>query len=449
MKIKLNEKIAYSLGDFCNNGAYMYVGTFLISFLTICLGLSGTMAGAIIMVVTFFDAANDLIIGSMVDKAHGRGKKYTSIMRMSVLPIGVLTVLLFFSPNFSMAAKVVYILLVYGAYTVAQTSYQVPYGSLSGAMTSDTNDRIALGAFRDWGANLGSFIVNTFASLLILYFGGGKMNARGFLFGAVIVAILVMAGGMVPATFCKERVPVVEAQEAPFKEGIRAFFKNRNMVIATIVICMVDTTLLVRASFTAYYAQYYLKNAELISPILSVMSLVPLVAIFFVPLMTRKLGRKVMFGMAGVCMILSGLIQLLGGTLAASIVASLFCGFSLCCSVTVTWGAIPDFADYGEYITGVFCPGICYSTLTFIMKVAEALGSMALGVILDRYGFSASNVTEQAVNGISLWYGLIPIILGAVALVTSFTFTLTQEKLDEVHRELAVRHQASASGGEN
>lgn len=50
------------------------------------------------------------------------------------------------------------------------------------------------------------------------------------------------------------------------------------------------------------------------------------------------------------------------------------------------------------------------------MKLATAFASMGLGLILDAYGFNAEAVTETAVNGIRLWYGLIPVILGIIVL---------------------------------
>jgi glycoside/pentoside/hexuronide:cation symporter, GPH family len=440
MKVKFGEKVAYALGDFSNNSAYLFVSTYIISFLTIGMGLSGTQAGTIILIVTIFDAINDVVIGSLVDKSHGRGTTYTKIMRMAVIPVAVLMVLLFSSPSFSLTAKIVYALIIYAIYTIAQTSYQVPFGALSSAMTDDTAERISLGAYRDWGANVGSFVVNTFASMLILKFGGGEMSTRGFFYSALVVGILLVIGGMIPAFVCKERVPVVDSQEAGFKEGIKAYVKNRNAVIPTIIVCMVNCALVVRASFTVYYASYALGNPGLISPILSVMSLVPLVGIFFIPALTVKLDRKIMFSLAGVFMILAGIIELLGSGLTASMIGSLCCGFALCCSITVTWGAIPDIADYGEYLTGVYSPSVCYSTLTFVMKAAVAIATYSLGSILDAIGFDANNVTDQAINGISFWYGVFPIIFGIVALISAMFFNLSSKRLEEVHAELAIRH---------
>ena len=64
---------------------------------------------------------------------------------------------------------------------------------------------------------------------------------------------------------------------------------------------------------------------------------------------------------------------------------------------------------------------------------------MGLGLILDGYGFSAGQVTETAVNGIRLWYGLIPVILGIIVLVVALFFNLTHKKLEEVHQALAQR----------
>ncbi len=440
MKLSFGERLSYALGDFSNNGAYMFVGTFLITFLTIGMGLSGKAAGAIIMCVTIFDAINDVIIGSIVDKAHGRGVKYTTFLRFAILPMAVLMVLLFCSPNFSTGAKIAYSVIIYAIYTVAQTTFQVPYGSLSGAMTDSSEERITLGAFRDWGSNLGGFLINTFSSVLILHFGGGEMNTHGFFISALIIGILLVIGGCIPAFFCKERVPVVEAQQGNLLVGLNSFIHNRNAVVATLVVCLVNCGIMVRASFTAYYAPYYLGDPGLIAPILSVMSVIPLIAILFVPTLTKKLDRKVMYCMAGVCMVLAGAIESLGGTLATSIISSILCGFTLCCSITVTWGAIPDIADYGEYVTGTFNPGTIYSTLTFVMKLATAFASMGLGLILDAYGFNAEAVTETAVNGIRLWYGLIPVILGIIVLIVALFFNLTHKKLEEVHVELDKRH---------
>ena len=440
-KISFGEKVAFALGDFSNNSAYLFVGTFVISFLTIGMGLSGTAAGTIIALVTIFDAINDVIIGSMVDKAHARGTTYTKIMRFSIIPEAVLMVLLFFSPKFGVGAKVVYAFLIYAIYTIAQTAYQVPYGALSASMTEDTDDRIKLGAFRDWGANVGSLLINTFASVLILRFGGGEMNTHGFFMSALIIGIVLAIGGLIPTFFCKERVPVVASQEAPFKEGIKSFGHNRPAIVATIVICMVNCCLMARASFTAFYAPYYLGNPELIAPILSIMSIVPLVAILFIPTLTKLLSRRVMFAIAGICLILCGIVQAFaGGNLAVCIIGSIFCGLSLCFSITVTWGAIPDIADYGEYKTGVYCPSVCYAAITFMMKLATAIASYALGAILDGYGFEAGNVTENAVSGIHTWYILIPIILGLIALVAALFFDLTKNKLDEVQAELEKIH---------
>jgi len=72
------------------------------------------------------------------------------------------------------------------------------------------------------------------------------------------------------------------------------------------------------------------------------------------------------------------------------------------------------------------------------MKLIVAIASMSLGVLIDAYGFDANNVTKTAVNGISLWYGLFPVILGIIAIVAARFFTLTHKEMEEVHRELDI-----------
>ena len=138
-------------------------------------------------------------------------------MRFSVVPLAVLLALLFFSPNFGMGGKVAYALIIYALYTIAMTAYQVSFGSLSGAMTDSTQERITLGAFRDWGSNLGGFFVNTFASVLILHFGRGEMNSRGFFVTSLVFCVVLAVGGLISAFVCKERVPVDASQAVPLR----------------------------------------------------------------------------------------------------------------------------------------------------------------------------------------------------------------------------------------
>lgn len=77
----------------------------------------------------------------------------------------------------------------YLIFTVVSAFIQTPYGSAASVMTADPQERVTLGAFRDWGANLTSFFLNLFAVQIItgLSSDGNSMNARAYMAFAIII----------------------------------------------------------------------------------------------------------------------------------------------------------------------------------------------------------------------------------------------------------------------
>ena len=109
----------YSTGNFANNIIFMMVGTYITYFYTNILGISPAMAGLVFMVARLVDAFTDPLMGIIVDKTNTKIGKYRPWIIAGAPFLGIMFVLLFTAPNFSMTGKVVYAFVTYIIYSLA------------------------------------------------------------------------------------------------------------------------------------------------------------------------------------------------------------------------------------------------------------------------------------------------------------------------------------------
>ena len=140
------EVVSYSVAGLGQNIICQLVTTFFMYFLTTACGIDddGIMYLAyMFLFARLFDAFNDPIMGSIVDKTRSRWGKMRPYLLFSPIPIAIFTVLLFTTlpGDVSQSAKLAYSTVIYLLWGIAYTSVDVPYWGLASSMTSDTNKR--------------------------------------------------------------------------------------------------------------------------------------------------------------------------------------------------------------------------------------------------------------------------------------------------------------------
>lgn len=444
-KLSLKEKICYGFGDVQNLG-YYFISFYFLYFCTNIAGIPSSYAGVVIFVGLLFDAVNDLFVGIVSDRSRPgkRFGRYQKFMVSAVVPYAIFVVLCFVTPSGSLMLKLVWAYVVYLAYTLAHTFFLIPFGSIASVMTLDANERVTLGAFRDFGTNVASFVVNTFAVLLItkLSKDPNNMDARGFMLFALIVGIVIVIVGLIAVFGTKERYdPGVNVKE-DFRTSIKAVATNGQAWVLIAIVFLMNLFVNFKGNFTLYYTQYYLGNVMLTSSVLSLMGLLPLVGLFFVPKLNQILGSKKMFCISAVSAILSGVCTLLAQhNLVLVYAASVFAGITLSGVFANVWGNLPNAADYIEYQTGVRAPSLTYSSTTFMIKLSGAIASYGASLVLTLTKFDPSLETQSAATvSATYWvYGLVPVVCGVIALVISLQYKLDKKYMDEIQAKLAAK----------
>jgi Na+/melibiose symporter-like transporter len=199
-----------------------------------------------------------------------------------------------------------------------------------------------------------------------------------------------------------------------------------------------------RSTFTPYYALYYLGSETMISLILTIMYTLPLLGLLFLPKLIELFGNKNMFIISGICAMISGILSLAAKTNSALIILSaVFGGLTLSGVFANIWGCMPNVADYGEWKTGVRAPGLIYGLATFAIKLAVALSTYLVGWILNWANFDAllDMQSEHTIQFIYKANGILPIIFGIIGIILILPYDLTNEKIEEIKKELSERRQ--------
>lgn len=132
------ESIAYSLCGFGQNLICTIIGSYLTVFMTDAIGYGALAVALLMLFARIYDALNDPIMGSIVDKTRTPWGKCRPYLKWMAIPVSVVTILCFLpwypnNPGGFAAMSIMYI--IWGmVYTVCD----VPYWGLNSRMSNDT-----------------------------------------------------------------------------------------------------------------------------------------------------------------------------------------------------------------------------------------------------------------------------------------------------------------------
>lgn len=160
------EGIAYSLCGFGQNLICTVIGSYLTVFMTDAIGFPALAVALLMLFARIFDALNDPVMGSIVDRTRTKWGKCRPYLKWMAFPIAAMTVLCFLPwfPNNDggfAALSILYIL-----WSVIYTVADVPYWGLSTAMSNDTYRRGNLLTIARLFCTAGAGIVTVFVPII-------------------------------------------------------------------------------------------------------------------------------------------------------------------------------------------------------------------------------------------------------------------------------------------
>ena len=399
--VQPKEALSYSFAGFGQNIICQLVTTFFMVYLTDVAKISPLWLAYMFLFARLFDAFNDPIMGSIVDKTRTKWGKMRPYLLYTPIPIGIFTILLFTAGLFvgmDATGKFIYATVVYLCWGIAYTIVDVPYWGLSSSMTKDTEQRNTLLTVARLICTIGSGLVSVAIPIIT---GITGQTPSAYLIIAIVSVIIAIPPFWIGFKNTKERYFEDDSKKESLKDSLKLLVKNKPLMLL-ILVGVLGGLRTIYMTTSIYYANYNLMNLSLAGVIFLLVVPGGLLATLLTPVLSVKFGKKNLFIyshiIGGILLVLLYFIGLSSnGTNQISqisfyiivIIAGIPSGFSN----ILTYSMIADSIDYLEDKTGKRAEGICFSMQTLISKIGMALTAFVTLLVLGVFGYDAAFLT--------------------------------------------------------
>lgn len=440
-KLQIKEKVGYAFGDFAANIVFQTVMIFLMYYYTDIFGIPVAAVGTLFLISRIWDAINDPMMGAISDRTKSKYGRFRPWIKWTAFPFGIMAVLMFTTPDFSVTGKIIYAYVTYILMMMIYTANNIPYGALSAVMTSDPIERTSLNSYRFVFGQSAGLMVQGLTLPLIALLGAGDKQLGYQLTMGLFAAIAVI---LFYVTFynTKERIEPPKEQSTPLKEDLKDLIHNRPWIILFLMGLVTFIFLSMRIAVGLYYFQYYVGDQSLFSMFAVLGTLGLIIGIPLSKPLTKKFGKRNTYIMSNA---LSG-IAVLALFIPSpdqwkwAYAISALVGFFNGPGVPILWAMYADTADYAEWKFGRRATGIVFSAATFGQKFGWGIGGAITGWLLALFNYIPNEVqTSESLLGIKLMLSIIPGTLMILSVILLFFYNLTEPFMEKVQLELTAR----------
>ena len=456
----LKEKIGYGFGDMSSSMFWKIFSAYLPIFYATVFHLSLEVTGVLMLVTRIWDAVSDPMMGIIADRTSTRWGKYRPYLLWIAVPFAVAGVLLFTKPAFGETGNTVWAFVTYILMMTVNTAINVPYGSMLGVMTEDSDEKTVFSSFRMFFAYAGSFIVLALWEPLCNWFAGADAGAaltrdpQAWQYAMMVIGCVCAALFVLTFAMTRENVKTV-AKTTSVKEDLGALlhngpwwillggvlFFNFFNAIRYAVIPFYFTSLIAADAHLSFFSVEFLFYAGIF---LAVGEVANMAGVAIATPITFKLGKKSTFLWSLVALIVLCIAFYYVPTSGAGAYWTLMVLQVLVCILTgvispLVWSMYADISDYAELKFKTASTGLIFSSSSMAQKFGGAFGASAVMWILAAFGFNAQEgavQTEEAVHGIRLLMSWIPAGIAVISLVFVVIYPLTTQRMKDINEQL-------------
>ncbi len=467
-KLSVIEKVGYSLGDLAANLVFQTLVTWISYYYLNIYGLKSEDASILTLVIGLIAAfAFNPIMGAIADRTKSRWGKFRPWILWTAIPLGVVSLLAFRTPDFAYQGKIIYAVITYSLLLLLYAANNLPYSALSGVITGDMKERNSIGAYRFVAVMFAQFFVQVFMYNFIIKAGGGdSVEAKAIGISKVMTVLSIIGTVMLLICFLttKERVIPKPEQRSSLKEDLSDLFKNRPWVIMLVATTLVFITLALKGGSYVYYFENYVDKDGLTSFLEPFKRFLPtfendtslglgvfngggilagLIGIMLSQRYANKYGKRNVF-MTSLFISTLFLITFyffpaksIGVIFGAQVLHGFFYGIS----TPILWTMIADVADFSEWKNNRRATAIIFSAMMVGLKAGLSIGSSLVSWILGKYNYVANSLgqTDSAINGTKMLVSIYPAIPFLIAVALLFFYQINKKMEVQIEADLKSR----------
>ena len=202
-KLTWLQRIGFGSGDLAQNLIFQTVATYLMLYLTTVLKINPAFVGGLILTVRLIDCFWSPVVGKYIDNRNPKLGKYRTYLLYGGIPLTIAACLLMLpqAAEWSMGMKMVYATISYTVLSMIYSVVNIPYGSIMASMTRDNDEVLILTSTRMVCANIGQIVVQAGFPIGLAMFLHQAVNWDQAIF---------MAIGTLPAFIILPSLPILK-----------------------------------------------------------------------------------------------------------------------------------------------------------------------------------------------------------------------------------------------
>lgn len=462
-KVPFGQKAAFGAGHLVLNLLPGALGIFMFFLLT-AFGMDPVLAGLLGGLPRIFDAITDPIMGFISDNTKSRWGRRRPYIFVGAIMSGVLFAILWqLDPENSQAFNFWYFLIFSMIFLIGNTMFATPLVGLGYEMTSDYNERTRLMAFSQTIGQIAWMIVPWFWVLIADpdLFATQAIGVRKL---SIIVGLVCMALGILPALFCRgiDSAHMENRKEINFKSlgsnmvdlfrGIVEVSKSRPFMRLCGATFLVFNGFQLVASFSFFIIVYYMFDGDFgaagnwpawfstITAVVTAFAVIPIIS-----KLSDRFGKRRAFIISTVISIIGYILKWWGfepGNPWLMFMPIPFMAFGLGGLFTLMMSMTADVCDLDELENGMpRKEGTFGAIYWWMVKMGQALALVLQGFVLKFVGFISDAPTQSAETMTNLRIAdiVIPAVTAGLAIWIMWNYSLSEKRAKEIKATLVER----------
>lgn len=474
--MKFKEVLAYSLGLFGFQAIVGLLNSYQAEFDASILGADIAVVGILILIAKIVSAIFDPVVGNLIDRSNSKRGKFKSMIMYSLLPLLIMTAVVFIEVPFTdnKTAVYIWIFVTYLIWSLAMTLGDVPSQGIASVLTPNPTERTNVVSISNTFKQVGFSACVVLVPVVCLIIPGGSkvfvssgetdtpMISSEYFWTAVLTAVLgCLLFALIPM-INKERVPYVSGEKTTFRDMVLAL-KNNKPFMLVILSYFLGFGRQMAMGIQVQAANVLLGSQNLVAVLGIVTAVGSMISMAICPFLIKKMGERNVyllmsfygFGVSVVSFVVGHFWFLHPDNMVLTVlfyITLFLIGLQFAAVTLMPMIMTADCVDYYEYETGKRMEGAAYSVLTLTIKVCLALGT-ALGLVFIQFsGYSetVNQITAGTVSGFStrtkdivfFAYTVMPGILALLSAIPMFKYNIVGQKKAEISKALAERREA-------
>ncbi len=440
--VKRSEYFGYFGYGFGECISFGLVGSFSLYFFTDIVRLTAFAASMIFLIARVWDAVNDPLLASIIDKKHKVGReKFVPLLKSVPIIMALVTLLLFTSfAQMTYTMKLIYCFVFYIIWGMVYTVSDVAFWSASTVISEDSQERTKLITAANIGVFAGIGFAGAAVPIISSQFNAFAPNITAMLTVLIMVVCLLLPFTLIGSRQLKERVFATSSEKVTFKKIFENLKSNKPLRFI-LAIYFLNFTMNIVQGVAIYFFKYNL-GSEALFATYSLMTTFAAAGFLILPILTARFKKKnILLTILTLDVVLRVIFFIIGYqnvALTTLILGVLFAIYAITAPILSIM--IAETVEYSEYQTGVRAEAVTFSGQTFAGKFSVAIAGALSGFLLSFINYQAgvSVQSEQTLLGLFIIVSILPAI-ASIARITILLF----HKYDEDEHAIIVEKLAA------